>query len=333
MKINVEELKGNLKLLKDALGKNDYENKFYFTNKAIYSISGKLFVKVAFETDQQFTVEGKPFTAFINKIRSKEIELEVGENSVLIKTSKSRSEFPLFKEEQAIPTEIFDTPLATAPVDLAEAIETVAYATSKNKARPHLTGIMLRGNFAEATDCRQVSISTFDGDIEPIIIPHTIVKYIKELGIAKYAIEGDWWVFETTTGVSFACSRLEGEFPKREQLDNIVDVEIEETIKFPIKDTIEALETCSVFLANVDDLNKLVLVEVKNGKAMITAKSLNGQHKEKVAVEFDGEMTFGINPDFFKAILNKTDAVGVRDGRMIFESDDNKSVIALANID
>ena len=334
MKIETNELKANLKLLKDALGKDDYTNKFYFRDNAIYAINGKLFTKIAFEHNQEFTVDGKSFTAFLNKIKAKEIELELTENNVLIKTSKSRSEFPLYKEEQSIPTEIFDNQLAIAPIDLGEAITTVAYASSKNKARVHLCGVMLRGNEATGTDGRQISVSSFDGNFEEqLIIPSSIVKYVKDLGIASYAIVGDWFVFETTTGVQFACSRLEGQYPTKEQIDGIMDLEIDDEIKFPVKATVEALETCSVFLDSVDDLNKLVKVEVKDGKAMLTAKSVSGQHKEKVKAEFDGEVMFGINPDFFKAILNKTDSVGVKDGRMIFESDDNKCVIALGTIE
>ena len=333
MKIDTNELKANLKLLKDSLGKDDYTNKYYFRDNAIYAINGRLFTKVAFEHDQEFTVDGKSFTSFLNRIKAKEIELELTENSVLIKTSKSRSEFPLYKEEQSIPTEIFDNELTVAPINLGEAITTVAYASSKNKARPHLCGIMLRGNEATGTDCRQISVSKFDGDFEEqLIIPSSIVKYVKDLGIASYTIVGDWFVFETTTGVQFACSRLEGEYPTKAQIDEIMDVEVDESIKFPIKETVEALETCSVFLDSVDDLNKLVKVDVKDGKAILTAKSVSGQHKEKIKVEFDGEVMFGINPDFFKAILNKTDKVGVKDGRMIFESDDNKCVIALGTI-
>ena len=334
MKIDTNQLKENLKLLKDALGKTDYENKFYFRDNAIFAISGSLFIKIGFEHEQEFTVDGRSFTTFMNKIKANEVELEVGENSVMIKTKKSRSEFPLFKEEQVIPTEIFDASLELAPVDLAEAIETVAYASSKNKARPHLCGIRILGDEATGTDCRQISVSSFDGDFkEQVIIPSTIVKYVKNLGISKYTINENWFVFATDDGVQIACPILEGQYPTKEQIDGILDVRVDESIKFPVKDTVEALEICSVFLSSVDDLDKLVLVQVKGGKAMLTAKSLNGQHKEKVAVEFDGEVDFGVNPDFFKAILQKTDSVGIKDGRMVFESESNKCVIALATME
>lgn len=333
MEIDTNQLKENLKLLKEALGKTDYENKFYFQNNAIYAISGKLFIKIGFEHNSTFAVDGKSFTAFINKIKTKEVELVVGETNILVRTKKSRSEFPLYKDEQAIPTEIFDNQMQQAPIDLAEAITTVAYASSRNKSRAHLCGVMLRGNEATGTDGRQISVSSFDGEIDgEIIIPSSVVKYIKNLGIANYGYVDNWFIFKTEGGVEFACPTLEGNYPSKEKIDGFLDVNVDKNIKFPAKETIEALDTCSVFLDGVDDLDKLVLVEVKNGKAMLTTKSLHGKHRERMAVEFDGEVTFGVNPNFFKAILNKTDSVGIEDGRMVFESDQNKCVIALATI-
>jgi len=332
MKIETSKLKENLKILSGALGKTDYENKFYFRENKIYAISGALFISVDFDNDQEFTVDGKSFTAFINKVKAKEIEIEIGEN-VTIKTKKSRSQFPLYKEEQAIPTEIFDTPLTQAPVNFAEAIETVGYACSKNKATPHLGGVMLRGGEATATDGRQISVSDLGGEIDgEHIIPKSVVKYTKDLGIKEYAFEGDWFVFSTLEGVEIACSTLSGEYPSKAQIDGILDVSPDSSIIFPVNETIDALEICSVFLSTVDDLNKLVGFEIKGGVAKMTAKSLSGKHQAKVAVEFDGEVTFGINPSYFANILKKTDSVGVKDGRMLFESEDNRCIIALAEL-
>ncbi len=330
MKINRIELLEILKKIKPGLANKDIIEQtthFIFTGKNILTYNDQISISHPFESELICSIPADEFYKILNEIDEEEIDLSLQENILHFQTKKINVELSINLEiDKALLIEA-DENWKRLPSNFLEGISFCLFSASKDMTHPVLTAIYINENKITSSDNYRISQYYTKGKIkDSFLFSASIIKELTKFPVVQYSINDSWIFFKTEDEIIFSCRQIEGEFP---DTSSIFEIKGEEII-LP-EETKKAIDVSSILAEGEFESDKKITVNIKNGK--LTCSGQRDIGKINFTIKADSlkgkEFTFGINPDFFKMILLKTNSVIIDENKLLFIAENFKHIISL----
>ncbi len=308
------------------------DTKIYSTDLEISAI-GSLAYKA--EQERRLILHGRRLQEILREMDSGEMEMEVTDNSLVIRQKQSEfvlslqdpEEFPEVKEISG------NQEFVISGKVLLEMINKVGFAVSVDETRYVLTGMYMKGSAGRivvvGTDGFRMSLcqKEVEGlkDFKGIIVPKRSVseveRMIEETDNVRIVID-DKHVQFTTDMVTLISRTIEGSFPDYE---NVVPENNTNVIKVDKEVFFKGLKKVSAIIGRSEP----VKISFLDGRMEIEAESDVGRAKEVVGVEYGGdEMSMNFNVKFVLDVVShiEGDEIVIRTpqtyGAVLFEGKD-----------
>jgi DNA polymerase III subunit beta len=284
------------------------ETKIYSTDLEISAI-GTLSCKV--EQERKIILHGRRLQEILREMDSGDIELEIMDNSLVIK--QKQSEFVLSLQD---PEEFPDVKEITGNQEfvvggrvLLEMMNKVGFAVSVDETRYVLTGMYMKGldgkMIVVGTDGFRMSLCQREveglKDFKGIIVPKRSIseveRVIEESDEVRIIIDEKHVQFSTKM-VTLISRTIEGSFPDYE---NVIPENNTNIIKIEKENFFKGLKKVSAIIGRSEP----VKLSFSKNRMEIEAESDVGRAKEVVDVEYDGdEMNMNFNVKFVLDVVS-----------------------------
>lgn len=280
----------------------------------LHAFDGKLFlsatdleigietmIPASIEEEGITTVPAKLFSELINALPEEKITLTTIENSLEVKSSKTKSilqtgnkeEFPMLYEEKG------ELLLQISAEDLHKNLFSVVFSASVETTRPALSGVFFQkspeGGVFVATDGYRLSLQkllpqviTEAHNTKGIIIPGRVIKEALSLKESKEVFvfidqKANQILFEQ--GETVLVGRLiDAEFPDYQK---ILPGEAATRVFLDHEELLKAVKTCAIFARETGNIMKLSL---QKDRIIVSAKTAAvGENTVEVEAALDGE--------------------------------------------
>lgn len=259
-------------------------------------------------------VSSKLFTEIIRKLPSGEVEIEEKDTAVTIRCRNSEftivgqpaDEFPNVSEINEIERMVFDKEI------FKKMIRRTAFAASTDESRGVLTGVLIELNQQQFTmvalDGFRMAIArenmTSENDLK-IIISARILNEINKI-LSEEEKEEDFLLIldekkvVINIGTTKITSRLlEGEYINYKEIIPKANKCFVRTDK---RDFLEGIDRASLIVK--EGKNNLIKIVIDEEKAVITSRSEEGNVKEEIPIERDGDgLEIGFNSKYITDVL------------------------------
>ncbi len=330
MKINRIELIEILKKIRPGLSNKEITEQathFIFNKESILTYNDQISISHPFKSDLSCTVPAKEFYEILSKIEDDEIDFLVQEEKIQFKTKK-------VKLKLSVNIEINKSMLVEPgkewkklPKNFIDGISFCSFSAAKENTHPILTAVYIKGNDIISSDNFRISQFFLSEKISDILLFNaSVIKELVKFPVIQYSVSESWIFFKTEENVVFACRKIEGTFP---DVSSILEVKGEEII-LP-DETKNAVDISSVLAEGELDSDKRINVSIKDGKLICSGQREIGEIDFTIKVDSlkGKEFNFGINPDFFKIILSKSNSVIINKTKLVFLSENFKHIISL----
>ncbi|HEX7244785.1 MAG TPA: DNA polymerase III subunit beta [Solirubrobacterales bacterium] len=230
-----------------------------------------------------------------------DVEIRSGGSSFHLRTLPSE-DFPKFPEEEG-------EPLAIPAQALADAVELVSRAASRDDMRPVLTGVLVSAEGSEmtlvATDSYRLAVkrTVLDKEIGGELQANIPARALRELGrivaadgmeAVSVALLRNQAVFRAGD-IVLNTRLIEGQFPNFRQL---LPESYEHDVRLPRPDLLEVTRRVS----QLAQRNAPLRLAFSAGELTVSASTPDvGDAEESLPVSFEGEpLEIGFNPDFLR---------------------------------
>jgi len=334
LKIKTNKLLKILRLLRPGLAQKaiiEQTKHFIFTGTNIITYNDEVCISYPFESDFVYSVPADQFLKILSNIKDEEIDLAVKDESLNLKTKKTKAKFTTEVDNQAAETadEITNKKIRfrKLPEDFMEAIKLCVFSTSKDMSvdQIHLTGVYADGNNVVGSDDFRISHYEMKKELkDSFLIPATSVSSLVSFEIEKYGLKDGWVYFKTKDGILF-CSRLiDSDYPDPLEFFDFKGMRV----RLP-EDLKEIVDNAAILAEGDFDVDKKINVRIEDGKIKCKGESDVGWIETNTKIKFKKSAEFTINPYFFSEVLNKTDTAVIGEDKILFQSDNFKHLIAL----
>ncbi|MDO8639883.1 MAG: DNA polymerase III subunit beta [bacterium] len=279
------------------------------------------------ENEGVVTIPAKIFTDLINSLPSEKISLELKENTLEVKSGKTRSlfqtspanDFPKLYETKGEKTAVFKSSL------IKENFPSVIFSASSDLGRPALSGVLIKQEKEEfilvATDGFRLSLRRHKNaekglkKEKPILIPSRLLRELVAMAgddeeIEFCISEESNQVLFSKEGVVLIGRLIDAEFPNYQK---IIPTEVNTTAVFDKEEMQKAIKICSIFARETANIIK---VSLKKEKIIISANTPSiGQNNVEIEVKLTGEENeIAFNSQFLLDLFANTNAES-----MVFE--------------
>jgi hypothetical protein len=266
---------------------------------------------------------------FLTKCTDEEIDMEIEENELLIKTRKAKVGLVLHKEIKIPIKEIGDPQeWEKIPEDFLESVKLTLFSTSKDMTSPVLTCIHVHNKMVESFDKFRVTNFVM-GKKFPSgnwTFPSWNIKHLLNFEPIEFTSTKGWGHFRTEQGVIFSFRIYTDTYPDISKFLNVKGKEL----KIP-GDVIEILERASIIGKEDFEVDEWAELEVTEGSLLISTKSDNGWFTEKCRIKYkdDVPIKFIINPSFLIEILKLQTTATVGENSISFKGENFTHCISL----
>jgi len=326
MKVNKEELRIALEIVKPALGSNEtveQTTSFAFMNDKIVTYNNKISISHPINLNIEGAINAIELYQFISKISNEEVDLEWERDQIIIKAGRNKvglvieSEIKLPIEEVGKISQWKDL-----PEDFIEGLSFSLIACSNNESKPIITCIHIREDgFIESTDNHraiQYKLRSSKG-LQTVLIPGEYCKEVIKLNPTKIAYGEGWVHFKTKLDTIISCRTFKATFP---DISKIIEVR-GESIEMP-QITNKLIDKAMIFTdTDIESNNKAIQIIIDNGVIIVKGKSSLGSWFEgRGRVKYNGKLiSFSIIPNLLKDILERTNSLVIGKNKLKFESD------------
>ncbi|MFS8158953.1 MAG: DNA polymerase III subunit beta [Candidatus Roizmanbacteria bacterium] len=234
-------------------------------------------ISVQAESDGDCIVDTKRFLEFISLVSEKEMTIELKDKGLVVIAGKAKGVFTTYVKGDYPSAVDFDVPLQVLPKEFLERLPFVLFATSKDDARPILTGVLIKNSENEthsvATDGFRLSLSISQGSLleGECIIPARVLseivslsKDIKEISFG-YSAQHSCVMF--SLGSMVIISRcIEGEFPP---YSKVIPEGFKTKSIFDRQSCIKNVKMTSIFAR---DLSNIIILDISSSGIVFGAK-------------------------------------------------------------
>lgn len=262
-------------------------------------------IDAVIEEEGIVSVPAKTFSELIATLTSEKLTLETKENSLLVKTGKTKnvfqtidaSEFPTLYEEKGVQ-------IATIQKDVFQKdFGNVLFAASIDTGRPALSGIYMKkeegGFLLVATDGYRLSLKHYvvgsqsshtEGiDEKPLLIPARVFKEAaamkeEEDTIAIFISKEKNQVVFSSGETTLVGRLIDAQFPPYER---IIPLDHASTVHFDREEMLKAVKICSIFAREGANI---IRFKLEKDKIIVSANSAtSGENQVDVDAVLEGE--------------------------------------------
>lgn len=327
MKINKEELKEALEIVKPGLANKELieqSTSFAFIDGKLVTYNDSISVSHPVEGLQEINgaIQATEFYGIISKMKGTDIEIELDENEILLKSGRAKAGITL-QHEVTLPLDEIEKDIkwTRLPDTFIDALTFCAPCCSKDATLPILTGVHCRPDgICEASDSYKVVRMTGDAmkEMKNCIIDSAAISHIKSIKPIAFARTGGWVHFKNIKKTEIHCRVIEDKFPN---LDEQLQMNELRTIKLP-ETLLEALEAANVFAKRDHALDENVDLVLSKNKLTVEGKSDIGWYKEIMKVDYkETEISFSMTPSLLHDVLSKSRDMVLCTDRVKFEGE------------
>ncbi len=342
MRIKKDELLKILEISRMAVAGSDHLEQlghFIFGGENLITFNNRLLIYYPFETDFQCSVESELFYKQMQKYKTAEIEILLKGNRLEVEGKLETAKLAVTLEQDKEIFGIIDTirdeqlkvGYVKVPTDFAKAVDLCSYSASKNAADGTLCCVCISGNTVMSTDNYRATQYTLESEMSPkdILLDARIANEIKRFQMNEFGIGENWLHFKNEGGVVLSARQIFGDYM---DISSAFDFE-GKRMKLPDQ-TLEVLDFVSPVIANEQQLERKASIVIKNGvltACVDTNRACVEKGVELIERYKDLDMTFVINVDFFKNILEHTSTMiyDINSGRAMFRSKNFKHCIRM----
>jgi DNA polymerase III sliding clamp (beta) subunit (PCNA family) len=335
MKINKQKLQTALDLVKPGLANKEQieqSTSFAFIDGCVKTFNDEISVSHPIKDLQlEGAVNADEFYKLISKIKKDEIEMDVTENEIHFKSSRTKAGLTL-QNEILLPIESIGKrgKWMELPEDFLRYISLAVGACSNAISRPILTCVNIQqdGKIIGA-DLYKIMICQMETDmpIDSFLLPAKSVLDVLKLNPVKIA-QGDGWIhFQTKEKTEISCRIFEDEYPDISPYEAIEGI----SLSFP-KTMQEILERAWVFAKRDVVIEESVIISFAENRMKIRAESETGWIEDEVNVKYnDDPVEFSITPYLLRDILKETNEFILSDNALKFEGTGWQYISALCS--
>lgn len=335
MPIKTSELQSVLKIAKNGLASKDIVDAgkvFIFQKDKIITYNDHVSVQVPFKSELEVTAPADAFFKIISQLKSDEIILELDGENLSIRSGKVRSELScpaLDLEEILSPVDTAELDWKNLPSDFMEAIKNTVFSASADMTKPIFTCISVSKKGIHSTDNLRISEFLFSkGNFkDSFLLPATASYLLLSVlpSAEKFAHSESWIFFKDSTETVFAIKEVEGEFPDVTSFFEVDGTQIDLPPELS-----ESIETASILAEGEFAFDKKITVTYKKGKITCKGETAgSGWVSSTVPCQTKDELSFQINPVFFKEILSKCKTAIHSDSVLLFTADNFRHTVSL----
>jgi DNA polymerase III sliding clamp (beta) subunit (PCNA family) len=328
MKINKTELQTALEKVKPGLANKEIieqSTHFAFMGDRVVTYNDEISISCKVPNlDLTGAVSAQELYTFLSRIKVDEIEAEVTESEIRLKTGKSTAGLVLYPEIK-LPLEelgeIEDWHLL--PEDFIKVLSFCRFSCSRDMSRPILTCVHVGLDYMESSDNVRFTYRALEDEIPvpEFLIPATTVQDLARYAVTEIATSKGWVHFRTADEtVTFSCRIFDDNYPNTDKILHLDEEPVE--IILP-KGLPEVLDRASVFAKAQFDSDTMVTVTLKDKKLLVEAKNAAGWFEETLPVRYtDDPIKFIINPAFLEEMLDKTASCFIGGNKIKFGNED-----------
>jgi len=296
---------------------------YIFLEDAVMTYNDEVSVRYPITIGFTGVVPAKELLSFARKVKTDEIDMEIVDNEIILKSGRIRAGLTL-QQEIKLPTGTTDNigkwkPL---PADFGKALKFCMGSCATDMSRFILTNVHVRGtDVVEGSDGHRISQYRLEKSLDcaPFLIPAHICSKIHGYDLKRVCVEDGWVHFLTKDEAIISCRIVSDAYPDTDQYMTVEGY----SITFP-KELSEALERASIFYKKDYVLDEMVEITLGGGKMVLSAKGIAGWSEEKLRVQSEAECVFVITPYLLQDILSQTNTAMIQSPKLLFEGENWK---------
>ena len=325
MKVNRKEFLNNLTKVQPGLASKEIieqSTSFVFQHNHLIAYNDEIAVSLPVNYDITGAVLSKELFGLFNKLKNKEVTIEIKDNEFILKAGKLKAGVRL-EQEITIPTDFMEIELnwVEIPEQLMEGLKICAFSVAKESISPLLNNIHVIDDIMESSDNWRITrYSMGEAIFDEILIPEKAARNIVKYDIDYFVHENGWIHFkESDSGLIFSTRTFEENYP---DLSEFMEIEGTE-MKLP-SELIEILDRSEVFSSD------LISVSFKKGKGLIRSENENGWVTDPFKISNKKlNISFQVNAKILKDILRKTRNVIINENSMKFFTNEFEHAVSL----
>ncbi len=288
---------------------------FVFADGKVSTFNDELFASADCCLDVAGAVKAKPLLDLLARLPDEEIEVSVADGELLVRAKKRRKAGIPMESEVLLPVDGVEKPVdwRELPEGFVEAVGIVSHCAGTDESRFVLTCVHLHPERLEATDNFQIIRYPIETGLgEPTIVRHSSVRHVVGMGAMETAETDNWLFFRNPAGVVLGCRRWVEQYEKLDEFFQMRGKKV--TLPQGLD---EAVDRAGVFSGDGGPDANRVVVELRQDKARIEGRGMDGWFQEIVQVKYAGPpMKFQIAPAMLKAVMERSSECMVVEGRI-----------------
>jgi len=326
MKINKAQLTKALEIVKPGLANKEMieqSTSFAFIGEKVVTYNDEISISHPVPgLELKGAIKADELYKLLNKIKQEQVEFELTENEIIIKTGKTTVGLTL-QHEVKLPLEEIGaiTKWKTLPKDFIDNIKFAVLAVSNDMSRPILTCIHVtdEGAYESSDGFKLLRIAGEKMPVKSFLLPATTVAQIIKVS-PDHIAEGQGWIHfqNSKNGTILSCRIFEDQYPNVAPL-----LVVKKGIDLILPNTItEILDRASVFSKRDHFSDEQIILTICAKKIKIESASETGWFEEEIPIRYDGEeVFFAITPYLLGDILNRTKTCTLSDNRITFKEE------------
>lgn len=284
------------------------------------------------DIDLNGAVEADSFMKLLNKTKDEEIKIDASEEGEVKIKGKNFSAGLQFDSEIKLPIDDIDVPnkddFLEVESNFSALVQRACLTAGNELSEPLLTCVHIYENFIESCDNDRITICTLETELDSdVLVPAANLLEISKEDITHICIGDSWIHFKTSDKTILSTCLYNEEYVDLKK--HIPDTEdSDDFIKLP-KELSEILGRATIFSNDKISMENIVDINIKNKKLVVSAEVESKWFHEKTVIKTDKNISFSINADFLKDILEFTNKISIINGQIYFKLEDSIHIINL----
>ncbi len=326
MNINKKELLEALEIVKPGLSTKEIieqSTSFAFIKGKIITYNDEISISHPVKNLKLTgAIKADEFYKLLSKLKGDEIEIDIQEAEILLKSGKAKAGITLQKEIR-LPLEEVDKPedWKALPDNFIHHLRFAMGACTSDMSRPILTCVNICSNgtlyasdsyrLVEAKCSKKMGVNDF-------LLPASSAVHVVKLNPTQICLGNGWVHFKTEGGTVLSCRVFEDIYPDITPHIEVkgMQVEFPKTIK-------DVLDRASVFAKRDHFLDEQLDITIGNNRIKVKGQSDAGWFEEECNMRYDKEpVTLMVTPYLMQDILNESHQCTVSKDKMKFQGED-----------
>ena len=338
MKIKRDIIKRAFEQVKPGLASKEVieqSTSFAFISGCVVTFNNELSISCPIpELEIEGAIHEDEIYKFISKVKTDEIDIEVNDDVLEIKSGRAKAGFKLINE---IKLPVIDelgnkSDWVDLPDNFIELLNFTALCCSTNFSMVRLTCVHINNDILESTDNLRICRTKLSKPIKlEALLPYDSALTVCKYKPVKIAESNGWLHFENNEGVIISCRTVNDTFVDIEKY--IKNTEIETSIITLPENLKEILSRAVVFAKRAKVNEEQVDIEVLEKRIVIRSESDYGWFEEFTRIKYSEKpVTFSIIPSMLMDILDKTNTCKIVDKILRFDSENLIYLTALRSV-